>query len=132
LAEVGAAAGDTIAGVLPVALCCGPEFAGVNDCRQPGQDLLRLVGRDFVRMRDKVKLADSDVVGLRVLFAEELNAPHGTSSGREQHGVVGIGCCMLADDATGQLLDRRVDEESWSESVRRSRFKDLIVRTDLG
>ena len=81
-------------------------------------------------MRNEVKLADSDVVGLRVLFAEEFNAPHGTSSGREQHGFVGIGCCMLADNAAGQLLDRRVDEESWTGSARRSRY--LIDETDLG
>jgi hypothetical protein len=81
-------------------------------------------------MRDEVKLADPDVVGLRVLFAEELNAPHGTSSGREQHGFVGIGCCMLVYDASGELLDRRVDEESWSELARHSRLK--MAKTNLG
>ena len=81
-------------------------------------------------MRNEVKLANSDVIGLRILLAEELNAPHGTTSGREQHGIVGIGCCVLADDAAGQLLDRRVNEESWSESVRNSQFK--IAGTDLG
>jgi hypothetical protein len=81
-------------------------------------------------MRDEVKLADSDVVCLRILFAEEFDAPHGTSSGREQHGFVGIGCCMLVYDASGELLDRRVDEESWSESAKHSRF--WIDETDLG
>lgn len=75
-------------------------------------------------MGNEVKLADPDVVGLRVLFAEEFNAPHSTTSGREQHGIVGIGRCMLADDTAGKLLDRRVNEESGSESARQLPFQD--------
>jgi len=52
------------------------------------------------------------MVDIWVLFADEFNAPHGTSPRGEQHCFVDIGSGVFADDAICKLLDRRVDEES--------------------
>jgi hypothetical protein len=112
LTEVSTTALDAVANMLPVALRGGPEFGWVDDSRQSGQDLLGVFAGDLAWLRNEVKLADSTMIDVWILFADKFDTPHGTSPRREKHCFVDIRSGVFADDAVGKLLDGRVNEES--------------------
>lgn len=91
--------------MLPVSLCSRPQLIRIDDGREPGKDLLLVIDRDFVRVRHEVELADSGVVGFRVLLSEKLDAPASTSPRGKEHSLVGVWTCVLADYTASELLD---------------------------
>lgn len=126
VAELGAARGHAVAGVLPVLLGDGAGGVGVDDGGDGGGQLgEERRGRGPGRVEGEVEHRDPGGQLRVVAVAGEQQVPHegeaavADARGSEEHGVVAR-AGVLGDDVAGKGLDALVDEEAVFRRVTKS------------
>lgn len=107
-AEFGMAAGDAVAGVLPVLLGEREQVCREQDSRKSRHEAREKRGCVLFLVEAEIEHA---YVGAGVRGEDEVLAAACGVGAREQHGAL-IGCGVLLDDEGFKLLDALVDKES--------------------